>query len=246
MRLRDSILPQILRDSDDGSGGGAPPPAPPPATPPVQPYVAPQQQQTQPPQQQQSGRPDTIADVRAEAAAHRIAARQHREQAEDLQRQLDALRGTIETEKTNVVKPLSAKVERLQQRMIDATLTSKMVAAGLVDPDLVALAQKMPDAPKLTLSDDDEVQGVDDLVEKFKKWKPDYFRAAGSAPPAPKGAAPAAQPKVAQPTGGGQEPPASGNTPVTDVRKMDKEQYKAWKSAELRKLVGTGFGQRAN
>lgn len=244
MLLRDSLLPQIFRDAEGGEGGGAPPPSPPPATPPVQTYVAPQQQ-AQPPQQQ-GGRPDTIADVRAEAAAHRIAARQHREQAEDLQRQLDALRSTIEGEKTKVVQPLTTKVERLQQRMIDATLTSKMVAAGLVDPDLVALATKMPDAPKLTLSDDDEVQGVDDLVEKFKKWKPDYFRAAGSAPPAPKGTTPAAQPKVAQPTGGGQEPPASGNTPVTDVRKMDKDAYKAWKQAELRKLVGTGFGSRAN
>lgn len=229
--------PQILRSPDDDGSGGSPPltPAPAPQSAPIPRQQEPRQEPSH--QQPSGGRPDTIADVRAEAASYRIAARQAREQAEDAQRQLENLRAQHETDKVKVTQPLQTKVERLQQKMIDATLASRMVAAGLVDPDLVALASKMPDAPKLTLSDDDEVQGVDDMVEKFKKWKPDYFKKAGDTP-APR------QQQVAPPrtTGSGGEPPPASNQPVTDVRKMDKVTYAKWKSDQLAGMRTLGRG----
>ena len=234
--------PLLLRspDGDDG-GGGAPPPPPSP----VQQAPIPRQQEPQQhqPQQPTGGRADTIADVRAEAASYRIAARQAREQAEDAQRALEALRAQHETEKASVTKPLQTKVERLQQRMIDATVTSKMVAAGLVDPDLVALASKMPDAPKLVLDDNDEVQGVDEMVEKFKKWKPDYFKKAEPGSGRQQTPTPTPTPTPAPTsTSGGREPPPSGSQPVTDVRKMDKKQYAEWKSAQMATLRAAGRG----
>jgi hypothetical protein len=185
-------------------------------------------------------RTDTIADVRAEAASYRIAARTAREEADEANRQLEAMRATIENEKTKVTAPLQTKMARLQQRMIDATLASKMVAAGLVDPDLVALASKMPDAPKLALDDNDEVQGVDDMVEKFKKWKPDYFRKAGEAPKQQE------QQQKAPPkqTSAGGEPTPSGQQPSLDVRKMPKAEYAKWKADQLKEIARAGWNRQ--
>lgn len=219
-------LPMICRSpEDDGSGGVVDPPAP-------APIARPQAAAT--PAPTPTSRPDTIADVRAEAAQYRISAREHKEAAERATEQLAALKLTHETDKLNVAKPLQTKLEKLQLRVIESTLTSKLIAAGLVDADLVALTRGMPDAPKLTLDDDDNVVGADDMVAKFKAWKPDYFKAAG--------ADPAPAPKKVVVTGAGGEPKPAGGAPKTNVRDMNKDEYRSFKAAELGKVKAAGWG----
>lgn len=220
-------LPMIYRSpEDDGSGGTVDPPAPAPIP---RPQAAATPAPTPTP-----ARSDTIADVRAEAAQYRISAREHKEAAERANEQLAALKLQHETDKVNVTKPLQSKLEKMQLRVIESTLTSKLVAAGLVDVDLVALSRSMPDAPTLTLNDDGDVVGADDMVAKFKAWKPDYFKAAG--------ADPAPAPKKVVVTGAGGEPKPAGGAPKTNVRDMTKEEYRAFKAAELGKVKSAGWG----
>lgn len=220
------LRPTMLRSPEDGgSGGGEDPPTPRPTPAPT---AAPAAVGAAAP-----ARSDTIADVRAEAAQYRINARQHKEEADGLRTQLESLRTQHESDKVKVAEPLQAKILKIQQRVIESTLTASLIAAGLVDPDLVALSRTMPDAPKLALDDDDNVTGVADMVAKFKAWKPDYFKVAGAQEPTPK--------KKPTTTGDGGEPPPTGGAPKTNIRDMNKDEYAAFKKAELGKVKQAGW-----
>lgn len=226
----------LLRSpEDDGAGGGG-------AEPP--PRQVQQQPPPAPPAPQSSGsrQQDTVADLRAEAAARRIANRELQEKLDDAERRALDAASRLEAAKTSATAPLQARLERANQRLIDATLQSAMVSAGLQDPDLVVLAMRMPNAPKVTVDDEFEVQGAAEMVEAFKKWKPEFFKKAALAadPPAP-GRQPAPKPAPAS-TSGGAEPPPSGGSATVDVRNMDKKTYAAYKAKTLSDMRRAGAG----
>jgi hypothetical protein len=146
----------------------------------------------------------------------------------------------VESARTQAVAPLTAKLERANARLIDATLQSHMVAAGLQDPDLIILASRMPNAPKVTLSDDFEVVGAEEMVAAFKKWKPEFFRAPAQqqTPAAQQQSTPARQ----QQSSAGGEPPPSQGTPTTKVSEMTKEEYAKFKRDTLGGFRRAGAG----
>lgn len=236
---------QICWAPEGGEGGGeADPPRDPPRQTPA-PTRAPEQQP------QGGGRyNETIADVRAEAAARRVQANELRDQLKEANERADALTAQIESAKTTAVAPLTAKLEKAQGRIIDATLAQKMVAAGLQDADLIVLASRMPNAPKVTLDENFEVVGADEMVEAFKKWKPEFFKkkatedaggGGGGGGRAPTRAAGGGTP-TPTPTGSGGEPTPSGGTGATSVKDMTPEQYKAYKARTLGDFRRAGAG----
>lgn len=136
------------------------------------------------------------------------------------------------------MQPLAAKLAAANSKLVDATLLSAMVAAGLQDPDLVVLASRMPNAPKVSLNDDLEVVGAEEMVAAFKKWKPEFFRVPQQqAKESKEGPTPPRQ----QSSAGGEPPPSSG-TPNLKVRDMDKKQYAAFKADTLRGFRRAGAG----
>ena len=229
MRIRDTWNRALWSDDVEGSGGGDPPaPAPAPrrqAAPAQEPHYQPQQAPAP------SRNSDTVADLRAEAAARRIRNRELEEQLVAERQRADDAQAQLESARASAVAPLTAKLEKAHARLIDATLMAKMTAAGLQDADLVVLASKMPGAPKVTLNDEFEVVGADEMVEAFKKWKPEFFkRAADPAPKAEEKPAPR-QPRAA-PAASADPAPAT-TQPVTDVRKMTKQEYAEYKSRTM-------------
>jgi hypothetical protein len=210
-------------------------PLPPVARPPA---VAPPAPPAAPPPAAGGGRQDTIADVRAEAASYRIALREARQELADAKSAAEAALAQLEAAKSGAAtaasKPLEAKLQRAMDRVMSTSLQTAMVAAGLQDPDLIALFDRMPDRPDVKVDDDFNVVGVDKLVEAAKKWKPDYFKA-----PADPGKTP---PKKAAPekTGEGNDPPASGGAGVVDIKSMDRKAYNTWKNAQLNAMRAPG------
>lgn len=182
-----------------------------------------------------------MADLRAEAAAYRIRARDTRVELEEAQRRVVEVEQQLESAKAAAVAPLQTKLGLANQKLIDASVQSAMLTAGLQDPDLVILASRMPNAPKVTLNDDYDVQGASELAEAFKKWKPEFFKkAAASDPPAGQGRTPSrSAPTPPNTSGGGEPPPSAGNGTVS-VRGMDKKAYAAWKEQQLRGMRTPG------
>lgn len=221
----------LLRDAEGGAGGGGEPePAPAPVrrpAPAAEPAPSSQAQRAQ----------ETAADLRATIAAERVAARQTQASLDAALAEVERTKTLVESARTTALAPLTAKLEKAHTKLIDATLMAKMTAAGLQDPDLVVLAAKMPNAPKITLNDDFEVDGVDAMVDAFKKWKPDFFRAPT--------AAGAPEPKPAtkkEPTSAGGEPSPSAGNPVLDARKMSKEDYAKFRGEQLASFRRAGAG----
>ena len=83
------------------------------------------------------------------------------------ERERDGLRGAAETAK--------AEADR---RVIRAELKAHAIRAGIIDPD----ALKLLDISAVRLGDGGEVEGADELLEKFKEAKPHFFAAAPTPP----------------------------------------------------------------
>src|SRR5579859_2190170 len=109
------------------------------------------------------------ADLRAEAAARRIEAKNERERAEKAERERDEehenAKRAVE-EEGNKFKPIK---EKLESRIIQSELKAVAVAAGLKDLDLLPLIKR--DAMKL--DDDGNPVGIEEAVAAFKESKPD-------------------------------------------------------------------------
>lgn len=159
------------------------------------------------------------ADLRAEAAAERIAKKQALEQVMDLRTKLEELTAQTEAKVTAGVSKITAKLTKIQARVVEAELKVAAQAAGLQDLDLLPLV----DRAKILLTDDDEVTGVKEAIEELKVKKPDWFKAAvitapatGNPPPLPAGGG----------TGGG----------TLDAKKMTPAEYAAFKRKTLQDL----------
>ena len=170
---------------------------------------------------------DTVANLRAEAASWRVELRKTEEKARELEARLTESEAKSGKKVEDALRPLQIKIEKYNQRLMDSAVRSELISAGLVDKDLAALVDRIPDAPKVELNDDGEVLHVEKLVAAFKAWKPDYFRASG-------------QPAVAPPprsTGSAQTPPPNTAPPVTKtVSEMTSAEYKAFKDGHLKTI----------
>lgn len=200
------ILPGIVRDAEGGASADPKPTPPAPAPDPT------------------AGTRSREAELRAEAAAERVARRKAEEQGATLQSQLDALRAESETKLQSAVAKVTERLSKIQQRAVDAELKAAAQAAGLVDLDLLPLL----DRSGVKVGDDDSISGVAEAIEAFKVKKPDWFKAPAAAATT---AAPAA------PTTTGRPVPAAAGTGTgtgqKDVKKMTPEEYSAFKRKTL-------------
>ena len=236
-----------MSETVDPPASASPAPAPRvPAAPPAPAYQEPAPAAPAP------SRHDLTAELRAEAAARRIQARDLQDRLDQAEAARAAAVASLDSERAKAAEkasaPLTARLEKMNQRLIDASVSAALTAAGLRDPDLAVMMSKMPDAPEIKLDDDLNVSGVKAAVEAFKKWKPDYFASASPQPSggaaAGGGGAPPSPPPATTGTGG--DPAPSGHQPIVDVRAMSKPDYAKWKAAELAKFrtLGTaGFGR---
>ena len=165
-----------------------------------------------------------ISDLRAEAAAHRVGERKAREELEAAKAALAAAQADIDGKLKVENDKATARITKMQQRVIESDLKAQAVAAGLEDLDLLPLL----DRSGIKMDDDGNVTGVKEAIESFKAKKPDYFKkASGGGEPKPK-------PKV---TGDGGAPKPN-ETPAETVKTMKPEEYRAWKQSSLRKMRG--------
>lgn len=120
---------------------------------------------------------------------------------------------------------------------MDATIQSHLVAIGLQDIDLIGLASKMPEAPKVELDDNFQVTGAKEFAEAFKKWKPQFFKTAADPKDGKDGKE--SPKKAPAKTGNGGEPDGGGDPPAVDVSKMNKAEYAAFRAQTLRGIPRT-------
>jgi hypothetical protein len=238
----------IVRMSEAGSGeGGGEPPPPPPRQP--------QQRQADPPPPPAEGgsRRPTEAELRAEAAANRVARQQAEEAGERTRQQLTEAQAAADRRVQEEAAKYTPKITKLQGTLVNAELRAAAAAEGLVDMDLLHLPAL--DRSKITVDDDGNVTGVAEALAAFKSAKPNYFRAAGGAAASGTAAGGAAGGAAAgtgaaaggAATGGAQQsrstgspttpPPDGTNTPV-DVTKMTKAEYADYRRGMQRRLQG--------
>lgn len=229
----------IVRMSDTGGGEGGGDPAP-------SQQPAPRQQQRQadppPPPADNGSRRQTESELRAEAAANRVARQQAEEAAERTRRELAAAQAAADQRVQDEAAKYTPKITKLQGTLVNAELKAAAAAAGLVDMDLLHLPAL--DRTKISVDEDGNVTGVQEALDAFKAAKPDYFRvpaAGGTSGGGTGGAggtpAPGGQPAPRQ-TGSGANPQPAGGNPVVDVTKMSKAEYADYRRGMARRLSG--------
>lgn len=249
MLIRYRFRDMILRQGDDGggSGGGGTTVAGGGNT------VAGGGQQHQ--QQNNGGGGDggraqqTVTELRAEAAAQRVARQQAQERADNLARDLDAAKADVPRLIAEEAAKHTPKITKLHGTLINSELKASAVAAGMTDLDLLGLP--VLDRSKIKVDDDGNVTGVEEALAAFKTKKPEYFKGASTVAGAAAGGSTVAGASggstVAGGAGGAARPTTTGSSanppPATaagavDVKSMTKEQYAAHKTAMRRRLQG--------
>lgn len=186
------------------------PPAPPPAPVPPPPAPAPTPVAHRNPE-------DAVAELRAENAHHRIAARTAKEEAESLRQEVENVKAQTQAQIDAARAPLQQKVEKINQRILDTELRSSALQAGLADIDLLPLL----DRSKVTVDDDGNVTGVAEAVADFKKRKPEYFTGGAGGN---RGGQPDNTRRQSPPRN--DPPPPADNPPKTNVRDMNPDEYR--------------------
>ena len=146
-----------------------------------------------------------VRELREENKATRLA-------RQELENRLKTIEDELSKTKKDGDEKVSAAQKAADERLLRAELKAAAVKAGLVDMDVL----KLVDISPLKLNENGEIEGLDKLVEDFKKTKPHFFGAAGASTSAP-GTKPA---------------PKGGNDPV-DVTKMSPQDYAAYKAKML-------------
>lgn len=111
-----------------------------------------------------------------------------------------------------------ARATAAQQKLKLAILKNTAAAAGLIDPDLVAIA----DLSGVTIEDDGTVTGAAEAIEAFRTAKPHLFQ--GAVAPGPR---PTTTPK---PTGG---PGAAGPGTFMEWEAMPAADRNAWAAKNI-------------
>lgn len=190
------------------------------------PAPAPSPEPKQSPQNNNNNNSNTEADLRAEAAARRIEAKNEREGREKAEQERDEAvnngKKAVEQE-AEKFKPVK---EKLEGRILQSELKAAAVEAGLKDLDLLPLIKR--DAIKL--DDEGNPTGIEDAIKAFKEAKPEYFKADGGnkeekTPPVP--------PKK---SGSDKAPPADPDPKRQNVKALSKAEYEAEKRAAIAKI----------
>ncbi len=202
----------------------APTPPPSPTPPPVPPTPAPSNGRSLADVERD------LAEVRAEAAARRISARDAEERARTLAAEIEQLQTSVPQQIAQARAEERTRMESLKPKIVDAELKAHLTAAGVLDPDLVGLISR----DGITVDDAGNVTGVAEAVAKFKETKPQFFRDLSAAPPAP---SPAPVPRST--SGNPGSPPANPEPRPTDVKGMDAGAYRDWKSQMRRRVRGS-------
>lgn len=195
-----------------------PPPPPPPPAPPAPPV--------NPNDPNAVARLNSqIADIRAEAAAHRIDARNATEAVTALQRQLTEAQTAADSRIAAERTTMNATLQTERQARVDAELKAAAAVSGLTDLELLPLISRsaiVVDPATGTIT------GIPEAIAAFKTSKPQYFRSDAPQPgPAPAPRAPGLPAPAPQPA------PAQGN-----VRDLPRNEYEARKRDSVRRLRG--------
>jgi len=182
-----------------------------------------------------------VADLRAELAAERVARKDVADKLVVAQTELASHKTEVDSKVQTEVGKVTAKLTKLQEKLINAELRAKAKELGLKDVDL--LLHPLLDRTKIKLGDDDEVTGIKEAFDDLKVKKPEWFETTATS---------AGTSGATGGTGGGTTtppvktgaaaPPAAGGTggaSAIDVRKMTPEQYTAHKKALMRDLRTT-------
>jgi hypothetical protein len=202
----------MMPDDPPPGGGGQTPPQPPPAPP----------RQVADPAAEVERLSREIANVRAEAASHRIGERQANEQVAAANTRITELQAEAERRVAETRTRMDTDLQAERTARIDAELRAAAAVAGLEDLDLIGL----PTFPKSGVKvENGAVVGIAEAITAFKAAKPNYFRAPASPPPPP-----APQPRAAGASGA---PPPNPNPPPVSVKSMTPIEYAAYKRSQL-------------
>lgn len=94
-----------------------------------------------------------------------------RVKAQEAEKLLETTKSETATKLADSQKAIENATKASQERIIRAELKATALAAGMVDLDFLKLA----DLSQVTLSDEGEVKGAEDMIEALKKSKPHFF-----------------------------------------------------------------------
>lgn len=214
------------------------PPSPPAPSPTPAPYLPPQ---THPPQTEPPRGDRTVAElekqireVNAEAAHHRITARNAGEQIERLQGQITEIQQRTAGEVQAAKAPLESRLAKMNARTIDSEIRAEALQSGLQDADLIGLP--VFDRSGIAIDEDGNVSGVKEAVAKFKAAKPQYFAAPANGQ---RQGAPTQDLSGRRQSAPRNDPPPPSDTPANvDTRGMSDADYARWKSGRSQRLSG--------
>lgn len=125
-----------------------------------------------------------VAQIRKESEGHRLKAQETQAKYDALVKahdgvkaELDTAKASLETETAARVKAEGAAIEAKKAadgRVLDTELKAAAKEAGLIDADVL----KLIDKGALKVNDKGEIEGLAEVVEKFKTDKPHFFKAA--------------------------------------------------------------------
>ena len=94
-----------------------------------------------------------------------------RVKAQEAEKLLETTKSETANKLAESQKAVETATKSSQDRIIRAELKATALAAGMVDLDFLKLA----DLSQVTLSDDGEVKGAEEMIEALKKSKPHFF-----------------------------------------------------------------------
>lgn len=199
------------------------PPAPPaPAPVPPAPPAPPAPRHVADPLAEVTRLQGEIANVRAEAAAHRVNERTANESVAAANARIAELQTEATRRETAAREAGTAEATTWKDRTMKAEIKAAALAAGLVDVDLVPLIA----TAGIVVAADGSITGIPEAIAAFKTAKPTYFRDS-AAPPQP--GAPPAPPRAP----GAPAPAPTPGPPQGSVRDLSDTDYKAQKRAVL-------------
>lgn len=212
--------------------GDPPPPAPPtPPAPPPSPPTPPRH--VADPAAEITRLNDTIANTRAEAAAHRVNANQANEQVAIANARIAELQVETERRVQETRSQMSTEFATERQARIASDVRLALRDAGItIDPsDAAIIMQGMAEGRAITVKDG-VVSGLTEAITAFRAAKPSYFAAPTQpSPPAP---------PVPRAPGAPGAPPANPSLPLGNVKDMPKAEYEAMKRQTVRDLRRMG------
>jgi hypothetical protein len=219
LRLFEEYRPRFICSQENAPpdhGGGGPSSAPPPPAPPAPPRAVAD------PSAEVSRLQGEIANVRAEAAAHRVNERTAKEQVAVAEARI----AELTTESTRREEAARAEgvtaANTWKGRAMEAELKAAALSAGLVDVDLLPLIKR----EGIVTAADGSITGIPEAIAAFKAAKPTYFREGAPAP-------------AARATGSNTPPPTPNQAPPqSSVKGKPRADYDAQKKAAHNSLRG--------